>query len=374
MTVPVPVSASPVTVAVMISVPAQPMSRYDAVATPFTVATLGVRAALPLVAHGEVKLTLNGVGVATPLVFTVTLTAVVPKAESNGVAMVTCESVMFIAPVEKPTVLLTADAVVPEPIWPLAVTIPAPDAVRLAEFRMMLATPLVSVNAEPDVGENVPNVGSVVKVTTTPGAGAPVTCRKVAATRAGFPAEMEVLAAPVPGSNKPTVMAGEGVAVKATEPVMAVVEVLPATTVCVLPVTVAAPAEVEGYSSTEATPDASVTAAAFVGTKVPSVLSVRKVTTAPAIGVLVPVLNVALTFAGLPGATVVTAALVDGSVRVSVNVGVPVLGPVPPEPVLPDTPPPPQADSSADNSGMSKTIKPRCRHVSPWMLSFAVPV
>jgi hypothetical protein len=156
--------------------------------------------------------------------------------------------------------------------------------------------------------------------------------------------------------------------------VTAVVEVLPATTVCVLPVTVAAPAAVEGYRSTEATPVASVTAAAFVGTKEPRVLSVRKVTTAPAIGALAPVLNVAFTFAGLPGATVVTAALVIGSVRVSVNVGVPVLGPVPPEPMLPDTPSPPQAERSADNTGMSTTIKPRPRHVSLRMLSFAVPV
>ncbi|MFN8986397.1 MAG: hypothetical protein ACK5VR_08820, partial [Burkholderiales bacterium] len=71
---------------------------------------------------------------------------------------------------------------------------------------------------------------------------------------------MEVRTAPVPGSNNPTAMAGAGVAVKATEPVMAVVEALPATTVCVLPVTGAAPAAVEGYRSTEATPVASVTA------------------------------------------------------------------------------------------------------------------
>ena len=246
MTTPVLTSARPVTLAVIVSVPAQPISRYDAVATPLMVATVDVKAALPFLAQGEVKLTLNGVVVATPPALTVTLTAVVPNADSWGVATVTVDSEILTAPVEKLAVPLTADAVAPVPIWPLAVTIPAPEAVRLAAFKIMLATPFESVSAVPDVGEKTPRVASVVNVTTTPAAGAPVICCNVAATRAGLPAEMDVRAAPVPGSNRPTVIAGDGVAVKATVPVTAAGAAFPETTVWLLPVTVAAPAAVEG--------------------------------------------------------------------------------------------------------------------------------
>ena len=81
------------------------------------------------------------------------------------------------------------------------------------------------------------------------------------------------------------------------------------------------------------------------------------VTTAPATGTLVADLNVALTLAGLPGAIVVTAAFVVGSVRVSVSVGGAAGGvPPPPEPpddAPPETPLPPQADNTAEMSGTS---------------------
>jgi hypothetical protein len=87
--VPVEEMANPFTEAVMMSAPAQPMSLYEAVATPATVTTLGVNAALPFVAHGEVKLTVNGVLVGAPPTLTVTLTAAVPNADSVPAGMLT---------------------------------------------------------------------------------------------------------------------------------------------------------------------------------------------------------------------------------------------------------------------------------------------
>jgi hypothetical protein len=75
----------PLTEAVIVSVPAQPLSRYEAVATPFTVVTLAVRTALPLLAQAEVKLIACGVVRGTPLLDTVTATLVVPKDESGFV-------------------------------------------------------------------------------------------------------------------------------------------------------------------------------------------------------------------------------------------------------------------------------------------------
>ncbi len=47
----------PLTEAVTVSVPAQPLSRYDPVAVPFTVTALALSTALPLVAQGDVKVT-----------------------------------------------------------------------------------------------------------------------------------------------------------------------------------------------------------------------------------------------------------------------------------------------------------------------------
>lgn len=71
----------PLTEAVTVSVPAQPLSRYDPVATPFTVTTLP-KTALPLAEQPEEKVTVCGMVTATPPLDTVTLTLVVPKAES----------------------------------------------------------------------------------------------------------------------------------------------------------------------------------------------------------------------------------------------------------------------------------------------------
>jgi hypothetical protein len=108
--------ARPVRVAVTTSLAAQPISRYDAVATPLTVETGELNAALPLDAHGEVNVTVNGVEVATPPVSTATLTLVVPNAERLLVPRVIGERLMFTAPVEYPTEPLTAEAVEPLPI------------------------------------------------------------------------------------------------------------------------------------------------------------------------------------------------------------------------------------------------------------------
>lgn len=129
---------------------------------------------------------------------------------------------------------------------------------------------------------------------------------------------------------------------------------------------------------TVATPLESVTAVAFAGTNAPNVLSVVNVTTAPATGTLVADLNVALTLAGLPGAIVVTAAFVVGSVRVSVSVGGAAGGvPPPPEPpddVPPETPLPPQADNTAEMSGTNNNNRPRCAHRTLARPSFALLV
>jgi hypothetical protein len=175
----------------------------------------------------------------------------------------------------------------------------------------------------------------------------------------------------VVGSKSPTVIAAAAVAVKAMLPVAATGNALPATTVWVVAVTVAAPEDFDGYSVTVATPDASVTAAALSGEKVPILASVLKVTTAPATADPLASLNVALTFAGLPGTTVVVGALVVASVKARVNVGggavvpVPVPVPVPPpagtEPPVPDPPHPLNIAKSANimNRARARMLVPR---------------
>lgn len=70
--------AMPDAVAVTVSLPAQPLSLYDAVATPLTVVVDAVMVALPLATHDDVKDTLCGAVTATPPLVTVTLTLVVP--------------------------------------------------------------------------------------------------------------------------------------------------------------------------------------------------------------------------------------------------------------------------------------------------------
>ena len=93
-------NARPTTVAVMMSEPAQPISRYDAVATPPIVAAVAVNAARPLAAHGDEKLTLNGVLVGVPPTRIVTLTDVVPNADSIGVPIDNWPIDKFTAPSE----------------------------------------------------------------------------------------------------------------------------------------------------------------------------------------------------------------------------------------------------------------------------------
>jgi hypothetical protein len=83
--VPVDDAERPVTEAVMVSTLAQPLSRYVVVATPLTVVTGVVMVALPLEIQGDVKFTVSGIEVTTPPTDAVTLTLVVPYAESTGV-------------------------------------------------------------------------------------------------------------------------------------------------------------------------------------------------------------------------------------------------------------------------------------------------
>lgn len=84
----------PLTDAVTVSVPAQPLSRYEPVAIPFTVTTLALNTAVPLLAQGDEYVTVCGVVTGTPPLLTVTATLVVPNAESGfapntGLVMVT---------------------------------------------------------------------------------------------------------------------------------------------------------------------------------------------------------------------------------------------------------------------------------------------
>jgi hypothetical protein len=91
----------PLTEALTRSAVPQPLSRYEPVATPpAPVNTLAVRMALPPPAQGEEKFTVCGVVTGTPLLFTVTLTLVVPNAESGLVPKVKFVRVTLAAPRE----------------------------------------------------------------------------------------------------------------------------------------------------------------------------------------------------------------------------------------------------------------------------------
>ena len=68
----------PATLAVIVSVDAHPMSRYEAVATPATVDTPVSSCAFPTAAHPDDRLTVRGVLTGAPSLNTVTLTPVVP--------------------------------------------------------------------------------------------------------------------------------------------------------------------------------------------------------------------------------------------------------------------------------------------------------
>src|SRR4051794_1687514 len=101
--------AKPLTDAVTVSFPPQPLSRYEAVATPpALVATLVVRTALPLLAHGELKVTVCGDVTGVPALLTVTLTLVVPNADSGLAPKVKPVMLTLAAPMAKPSEPLTA--------------------------------------------------------------------------------------------------------------------------------------------------------------------------------------------------------------------------------------------------------------------------
>jgi len=72
------------------------------------VTTLAVRTALLLPEQGDAKVTVCGVVTGTPLLFTVTATLVVPKAESGFVPKVKPVMVTLAAPMEKPIDPFTA--------------------------------------------------------------------------------------------------------------------------------------------------------------------------------------------------------------------------------------------------------------------------
>lgn len=85
--------ARPFSEAVMTSEPAQPLSRYEAVAIPFTVEALDVNTAVPLPEQVDEKVTVCGEVMGTPPLDTVTLRLVVPKAESGAAAELPAPSV-----------------------------------------------------------------------------------------------------------------------------------------------------------------------------------------------------------------------------------------------------------------------------------------
>jgi hypothetical protein len=74
----------------------------------------------------------------------------------------------------------------------------APAAVTLAGFNTTEATPLASVSAVPPVGDIVPMVASVLKVTTAFGTTAPFASMSVAFAVAGAPLDTEVVEVVVP--------------------------------------------------------------------------------------------------------------------------------------------------------------------------------
>src|SRR5471032_1120075 len=104
---------TPAAVALIASVPAQPLSRNEPVATPFTVATPVDNTALPALAQGEENVTFCGVVTSTPPLATVTVMLVVPNADSGFAPRTGCETVTAELPMEKPIDPVTATAGVP---------------------------------------------------------------------------------------------------------------------------------------------------------------------------------------------------------------------------------------------------------------------
>jgi hypothetical protein len=157
---------TPAAEAVMTSVPAQPLSLYEPVASPATVATPVLSTALPMLAHTEEKVTFCGVVTGTPPIDTVTEMLVVPNAESGaaptpstGAATVTAAT-----PMAKPIEPVTATV----PSWASALMVVAPEVVMVAGFRVTVATREASVKAVA-AGIMVARVASVLNVTTALG-------------------------------------------------------------------------------------------------------------------------------------------------------------------------------------------------------------
>jgi hypothetical protein len=106
---------------------------------------------------------------------------------------------------------VTGVVLAPVPICAEMVTVAAPEAVILAGAKSTLAVPVESVSAVPEAGEKVPKRALVANVTTVPTDGAPVVSLRIAVTLAGFPDEIDVRAAPVPGSVRDVVITGAAV-------------------------------------------------------------------------------------------------------------------------------------------------------------------
>jgi hypothetical protein len=161
------------------------------------------RVALPLLAQGEEKLTVNGEEEGV----TVTDTLVVPYAES-GLAPtpnVGLEIVTVVEFRENPKEELTAVV----PTWALAVIAVAPPAVVFAADNDTDATPEELVKAVPLAGTNVASVVSTLNVTTVLATGLPDSSRTVALASAG----VLVVVAPVVGSVNAIEIVEDGVVV-----------------------------------------------------------------------------------------------------------------------------------------------------------------
>lgn len=186
---------TPAADAVITSVAAQPLSRYDPIAVPFTVATPVLKTALPMLAHVEEKVTFWGVVTAmggVPL-DTVTVMLVVPKAESA--AAPTPRTGAVTVTVAVPTVNPTEPFTASVPTWAVALTAVAPALEIVAVLRVAVATPDASVKAVA-VGVMVASVPSVLKVTIAFGITAPAAFFRVAFSVAGAPFEIDVTVAP----------------------------------------------------------------------------------------------------------------------------------------------------------------------------------
>lgn len=184
---------TPAAEAVMTSVPAQPLSRYEPVATPATVDTPALNTALPTLAQAEENVTFCGVVTGTPPSDTVTAMLVVPNADSGAAPTPSTGAVMETA--ATPTAKPIAPVIALVPTCVVAVIVPAPAVKIVAGLSVTVATPEASVKAVA-AGVMVARVASVLKVTTALGTAAPAASLNVAFTVAGAPIEIEVTVVP----------------------------------------------------------------------------------------------------------------------------------------------------------------------------------